>query len=324
MDGYVSRTNKFASELIEKDLISSKKHNAIYDYFFQTTLRDAPWYDWLDKPGYFEVADEYKERITEWIHDNDFNTVTGLNQYKHCDLINGTTQAFDEAYYRYKDRNLRVLRGEYAYHKRIVTDYQYLDSVDKDNIELSQLDDKNPIKENDWVIMSLPFCGNGAMPTGYHAILDDCWRLKVPVLVDCAWYGTCMDLHIELGHPAITEVCFSLTKSTGTGNIRSGVRYSNYEDNLPIRQQNNYNHLVLGAAQVGIHVMKHIPSDWQVKNYRDFQVQLCRKLNIMPTNCMHIALAEGDEDWHKDFLIDQRYYKVGIRQALKEIKKGNL
>ena len=46
MAGYISRTNEFAKQLIEKDLISSKKHNAIYDYFFQTTLRDAPWYEW--------------------------------------------------------------------------------------------------------------------------------------------------------------------------------------------------------------------------------------------------------------------------------------
>ena len=62
----------------------------------------------------------------------------------------------------------------------------------------------------------------------------------------------------------------------------------------------------------------------QVKNYRDFQVQLCRKLNIMPSPCMHIAIADGEEDWHKDFLIDQRHYKVGIRQALKALKKNEI
>ena len=324
MAGYISRTNQFAKELIEKELISHKKHNAIYDYFFQTTLRDAPWYDWLDQPGYFEVADEYKERMTDWIVDNDFNTVHGLDNFKHRDLINGTTQAFDEAYYRYSGRRLRILRGEYAYHKRVVSDYVYLDEVYSDDLSMSQLDGDNPIKENDQVIISFPFCGTGGTPLGYHAILNDCLLKKVPVLIDCAWYGTCMDQHIDLTHPAISEVSFSLTKSTGTGNIRSGVRYSNYEDNLPIRQQNNYNHLVLGAAQVGIHVMKHIPSDWQVKNYRDFQVQLCRKLNIMPSPCMHIAIADGEEDWHKDFLMDQRHYKVGIRQALKAMKKKQL
>ena len=116
MEGYISRTNRLAELLIEKDLISNK-HNAIYDYKFQTTLRDAPWSEWLDKPGYFEVADAYKERIFEWIHENEFNTVHGLEQFKYCDLINGTTQAFDEAYFRYANRRLRMLRGEYAFIK---------------------------------------------------------------------------------------------------------------------------------------------------------------------------------------------------------------
>ena len=86
MEGYISRTNRFAELLIEKDLISNK-HNAIYDYKFQTTLRDAPWSEWLDKPGYFEVADTYKERIVEWIKENEFNTVHGLEQFKYIDLI---------------------------------------------------------------------------------------------------------------------------------------------------------------------------------------------------------------------------------------------
>ena len=323
MEGYISRTNRFAELLIEKDLISNK-HNAIYDYKYQTTLRDAPWSEWLDKPGYCEVADAYKERIFEWIHENEFNTVHGLEQFKYCDLINGTTQAFDEAYFRYANRRLRILRGEYAYHKRVLTDYVYLDAINNDDLEMSELDFDNPIQEHDWVIMSLPFAGNGNVPLGYRAILDDCYRLGVPVLIDCAWYGTCMDIHVDLTHPAITEVAFSLTKSTGTGNIRSGVRFSNYDDNLPIRQQNNYNHLVLGAAQIGLHMMKHFPSDWQIKNYRNLQVDLCRKLNVMPSNCVHIALADGSEDWHQQFLVDQRYYKIGIRKALKALKKNEL
>ena len=78
---------------------------------------------------------------------------------------------------------MRILRGEYAYHKRVLPDYVYLDSIDKDNLELSQLDYENPIEDNDWVIMSLPFAGNGGTPLGYHAILEDCYRLNVPVLI---------------------------------------------------------------------------------------------------------------------------------------------
>lgn len=308
MDTDVSRI-KFAEELIEKNLLQTR-HNAIYDYQFQKALHDAPWQEWLSKPGYFEVADAYKERFTSWIMDNEYNRVVGLQTFKYRDLINGTTQAFDEAYYRYKERRLRLRRGEYAYHKRVVTDSVWLED--------------EPLAANDWIILSWPFCGHGDNPENVQVLLDQALELNVPVLIDCAWYGTCYDIYIDLTHPAITEVAFSLTKSTGTGNIRSGVRYSNYDDNLPIRQQNNYNHLVLGAAQIGLHMMNRFPSDWQAKNYIHMQAKLCDALGVRRSKCLHIALADGSQEWHKQFLIDDTHYKIGIRQALKAIRKREL
>ena len=42
--------------------------------------------------------------------------------------------------------------------KRVVTDYVYLDAINNDDLEMSELDFDNPIQENDWVIMSLPIC----------------------------------------------------------------------------------------------------------------------------------------------------------------------
>ena len=47
------------------------------------------------------------------------------------------------------------------------------------------LDDENgnyiPVEDNDWVITSYPFCGNGIMPPHFDQLQDDCLEKNVPL-----------------------------------------------------------------------------------------------------------------------------------------------
>ena len=297
--------------MLDKELFQTR-HNAIYDPEFQKHLADAPWKEWLSKPGYFEVKHQYLADIHNWIMSSKRNTVKGLTRFKHRDMINGTTQAFDEAYYRYSGKRLRIFRGEYAYHKRVVKDFVFLDDKDGNYI---------PVEDNDWVITSYPFCGNGNIPLHFDQLQDDCLEKNVPLLLDCAWFGTCRDITIDVYHPAITEVCFSLTKGIGLGNIRSGIRYSNYEDNLPIRQQNDYNHLPLGAAQVGIWQMQKFSPDFIPNKYEKIYEHVCKFNNLKSTNCMMIGMLDKNHVDYEHYLIDGVYSKVGLREAIKRVRQ---
>lgn len=299
--------------MLDKELFQTK-HSAIYDPEFQKHLADAPWKEWLSKPGYFEVRHQYLADIHNWIMSSKMNEVKGLTRFKHRDMINGTTQAFDEAYHRYSNRRLRILRGEYAYHKRVVKDFVYLDDEQGNYI---------PLEENDWVITSYPFCGNGGPTPHFGTIQDECLEKGLPLLLDCAWFGTCRDLTIDVYHPGITEVCFSLTKGIGLGNIRSGIRYSNYDDDYPIRQQNNYNHLPLGAAQIGIWQMKKFSADFIPQKYTMMYEHVCSMNNLLQTHCMMIAMLDKTHEQYNDYLIDQVYSKVGIREAIKKQRQTN-
>ena len=299
--------------MLDKKLFQTR-HNAIYDPEFQKHLANAPWKEWLSKPGYFEVKEEYLRKIHAWIHSTKLNQVKGLKRFAHRDMIQGTTQAFDEAYYRYSKRRLRMLRGEYAYHRRIVKDFAFIDDENGNYI---------PLEENDWVITSYPFCGNGSVPPYFDMIQQDCLDKNVPLLLDCAWFGTCEEIIIDVNHPSITEVCFSLTKGIGLGNIRSGIRYSNYEDNLPIRQQNNYNHLPLGAAQIGIWQMEKFGPDFIPDKYFDMQNHICDIHGLKRTNCMMIAMLDEEHKEYDHYLIDGVYSKVGIREAIKRQRQTN-
>jgi len=313
-------------ELLGK--VFRNRHNAIYDPMFQKSLKEAPWEQWLSEPGYFEVQDQYIERFIDWIYSSKRNKLTDgckfhSTRYSRRDIIIGTTQSFDEAYFRYAGRRLRMFRGEYAYHRRVYKNHAWLDEHIGKN---SNGDWADTVEPGDWVVLSHPFCGTGSEHPKMKELLDTCHALDVPVVLDCAWFGTCFDLEFDLNHPAITEVSFSLSKGIGLGNMRTGVRWSNYPKNdmMPIAQQNSYGHLVLGNCQLALHQMEQFSPDWQADKYLDWYKQLCAKYSMIESNCLHVTMLPR---YHKDFeyfLIDESYVKVGIREALKAVRRGEL
>jgi len=313
-------------ELLGK--VFRNRHNAIYDPAFQKSLKEAPWEQWLSEPGYFEVQDQYIERFIDWIYSSKQNKITDgckfhSKRYLRRDIIIGTTQSFDEAYFRYAGRRLRLFRGEYAYHRRVYKNHAWLDEHTGKQANGEWAD---PIEPGDWVVLSHPFCGTGSEHPKMKELLDRCLALDVPVILDCAWFGTCFDMEFDLNHPAITEVSFSLSKGIGLGNMRTGVRWSNYPKNdmMPIAQQNSYGHLVLSNCQLALHQMDNFSPDWQANKYLDWYKQLCAKYSMQETNCLHVTMLPR---YHKDFeyfLIDESYVKVGIREALKAVRRGEL
>lgn len=288
-----------------EQLISTSTH-AVYDYEFQKALADIPWREWLSVSNYFKCADQYRQTFDNWIHNSELNMVTGLDRFTRLDIISGTTQTFDEAYYRYRHRHLRVFRGEYAYHKRIKKDATFLDDY--------------PLSNNDYIIISAPFCSTGDIHPHFYHILEEATVLKVPVVVDCAYFGTCDGVDIDLNFPCIESVSFSLSKGLGLGDNRTGIRYSNYDDDLPICQQNDYGHLVLGAAKIGLYMMGKFSADHIAKKYKIYQEEVCKILDLTPTKCMHLALANHDKE--NKYLIDGKYHRVGIRDAVKFLSKN--
>jgi hypothetical protein len=293
-------------QLIEKGLISTKT-NAIYDFAFIKTLKALPWDSWFEDDKGVRCQEDFKAKFWQWVHSSKLNKVIGLERFRRVDFINGTTQAFDETYLRYADRRLRVFRGEYAYHRRVFKNWKFLGDGE--------------LQEKDFVIISAPFCTTGDIHPEMEALLKDCLSLSVPVLVDCAYFGTCENVHIDVQHPAIEQVCFSLSKGIGLGDFRVGVRYSNFDDHYPICQQNNYQHLVHATAKVGLHMMENFGPDFIPEKYSQTQKEVCGEIGLKPTKCMHLALGDGSEKW-RDFQVDDIYQRVGIRQLIKGRFKG--
>ena len=309
------------SELVGSLFLTN--HYSVYDIEFQKHLQKAPWGEWLRQSHYFKVKQEYIDCLIDWIYSSRRNHLSDSlkpkrNHYKRRDIIIGTTQSFDEAYFRYSNRRLRVFRGEYGYHRRCFKNTVWLDDATGDFSE--------PLDKNDWVIVSLPFCGSGREHPLLKDLFEECLLKQAPLLIDCAWFGTCFDVSFDLSHPAITEVSFSLSKGIGLGYMRTGLRFSNYPESetMPIAQHNIRDHLVFSSCQIGIYQMEKFKPDWQVEKYHGWYQQLCQKYNMIQTKCLHVALLPSDHAFASHFLIDEIYSKVGVREALKAIRQKRL
>jgi hypothetical protein len=112
------------------------------------------------------------------------------------------------------------------------------------------------------------------------------------------------------------------------GHSRIGIRYSDFVDG-PIAVTNDYNHLTLVMAQIGIHQMNNFTCDFIPNKYLQIHKDLCKEFNLIETNCMHLALgprtgALSTSPWELEFQDDDKYIKVGIRDAVKARRKGEI
>lgn len=287
-----------------------KRTNSIFDPEFTRAFKEMPLDEWFSKSPPFDCRDEYVDTFLNRIRSSKLNRAQ-IDGFTDVHVTNGTTQAFDESYWLYAGRRLRVFRGEYAYHRRVNPTAVFLED--------------GPLEPNDYVIVSLPFCSTGDVHPKMREMLDDAAWIEVPVIVDCAYWGTCWGIDFNLRHPAIEQACFSLTKSLGLGDMRSGVRLSYVGINggryAPIAQQHEYNHLQLFPLKIGIYMMNRFEPDYIPNKYRAAQESVCQDADITPTKCMHLGL--GDDTWY-DYRVDDKYNRLGIRRLVKERFAGRI
>lgn len=224
---------------------------------------------------------KYCNSFRHWIQSTKLNTVSGLEQYPVVDFCAGTSEAFDKFYLKHNQRRLRCFRGEYLYHRL---------SWQNQNRPWAYLDDM-PLSANDAVVISLPFADTGDQhPEHTNLLLDQCLELGVPVLLDCAFFGVCGEINFDFTHPAISEICFSLSKAFPVSTLRIGIRFSRNNDNDSLIVYNNTQYVNLLAAAIGIKLMtqQHPDEIWQ--RYRPQQISWCKEHGLVPSNTVIFGL----------------------------------
>jgi hypothetical protein len=227
------------------------------------------------------ILPRYFERFQQWIQNTDLNTVIGLSDYPVTDFSAGTSEAFDKFYLKHNQRRFRCFRGEYLYHKL---------SWENQNRSWAYLDDE-PLAVNDAVVISLPFADTGDQHPGYtNVFLDQCEELGIPVLLDCAFFGVCGEILFDFTHPAISEICFSLSKAFPVSTLRIGIRFSRENDNDSLTVYNSTQYVNLLAAAVGTRLMNQQRADEIWRRYRLQQIAWCKEHDLVPSNTVIFGL----------------------------------
>lgn len=220
------------------------------------------------------VVPDFCHRYLDWISSTKFNRVNGLDQFTQIDYSLGTSESFDKFYLRNHGRRFRCFRGEYLYHTL---------AWRSQDMPWAYIDDA-PIESGDAVVVSLPFADLGQPHWAYGvSMLDRCARLGVPVLLDCAFFGICANIDFDFDHAAITDICFSLSKTWPVNTLRIGMRLSRpAQDTMSIYNGTQYVNK-LGAA-IGSQLLALQSPDEVFQRWRSTQLEFCSTMNLMASD----------------------------------------
>ena len=215
--------------------------------------------------------------------------ITGLESFHTPCYTNGTSDSFAHFYIKHhKAKRLRLKRGEYFFSQWIMRTH-YSD-------RFAWLDDE-PIAEGDVVLLSVPFANTGNCPEDLEQLLTQCDELQVPVMLDFAYLNLSTDFTVDLSHPCIEYVVTSLSKVFPIENWRVGIRWQRCasEDPLTIINEDGYEYLNVNSMSLGVAMMTEYPADWTYNQYRDLQLDMCKKLNLTPSDSVYFGLDYNNQ-----------------------------
>lgn len=247
-------------------------------------LRDLTMdvFDILDNP---KITDQFCKDYLNWIKQSTLNHITGLDFFHEVCYINGTTDGFNHFYAKNKDCRFRCIRGDYMYHHLSWrNNYPGWKFIDEDNIRF-----------NDAVVISWPFSDTGSEHMSTKEILEECSRLKVPVLIDCIYYTVSSGINIDLRYDCITDVVFGLSKTFPVAHARIGIRLTKIDDDDPLLvvKKINYNNRI--GAKIGSELLRNFTPDYIFNKYRKQQQSICSYLGVTVSDTVLFGL--GDSNW---------------------------
>jgi hypothetical protein len=298
--------------MINPDL--GKTGNSLWHQPFMDHLKEH-FFPNVDAPSCLNSPPEFLKIFPEWIASSKLNKFTGLNAFPKRFVSLGTTQTLDwwHNWTLASGRRLRMFRGEYPYNRDVWLG---------EHIGWHNSIDDEPLSMGDTVIISLPFSGTGRVHDKWEWLMTECEEKNIPVLVDCAWFGTCFGIEVNLDRPCIQMVAFSTGKGLSCGNWRSGITFSRLDEpRCSLELQTDWNHGIHLNVAIAVELMKNFGPDTVPKKYMESHRAVCEHYGFETTNTIHIAVAPNTPEWD-EFHRDKKYNRVNIRDAIKRYRSN--
>lgn len=245
----------------------------------------------LDVLEYYSIGNLLKtennfcEEYIKWIKSTKYNTIKGIDDFKFACYSNGTTEAFDKFYVKNAKRRFRCFKGEYIYHRLSWRNgYPNWAYIEDDALD-----------SNDAVVISLPFSDTGNEHSDMKRVLNECDKLGIPVLVDCAYFGICRNIDFDFTHPCITDITFSLSKTFPVAHLRIGMRLTRVDDDDPMFVYNKSGYVNRLGGCIGIAYIQKFTPEYIVDTYESKQQEFCTALNAEVSNTVLFGI--GGQEW---------------------------
>ena len=255
-------------EVIKFIKLTFKKHKSLYK-----SLNDE------------NIHLKFLKEYIRWIKSSKLNKLKNLHKFKFACFSNGSSQAFDYFYAKYKNRNFRVFKGEYFYHHLSWRNHFK---------SWSFIDDLN-IKKNDALIISLPFSDTGSKHPKMEELIKICDKKNIPVLVDCCYFSMCKDINFDFNHKSIKVISFSLSKAFPVSRLRIGMRLTREDDDDPLFFLNKLGLVNRNSSFIGLKLIKKFKFDFIYNRYKELQKYYCNKMKLIPSNV--VTLGIGGKKW---------------------------
>jgi len=231
------------------------------------------------------ITQDFLLKYFLWITSSKNNKIIGLEKFPFLTYINGTTQAFESFLIKHNNKRIRCFPGEFMFHKMLSRNA---------NINFKYITNESPLQKNDAFIISLPFSDTGNIHSKHEESLKFCEINNIPVLIDCAYFGVCANIEINLNFSCIEVITFSLSKTFPVEYLRIGIRFTKQDDDDAIDVYNKLGITNKLSASIGLMLIKNYSVDYNFNTYRNKQITICNSMRLQPSNCVIFGLGNDE------------------------------
>jgi len=252
------------------------------------------------------ILPQFVDTYYNWIQDSKLNKLHNIDKFSAVDFVHGTSQAFDFWYQKHHNKRFRSLKGDYAYHKVSWKNYFNWEYLENDKL-----------RKGDALILSVPFSDLGAKHPNTESLLDRCDELEIPVFIDAAYYCLVRDLDFNVDRPCIDTIAFSMSKAFyGAERLRIGIRCRKKVEDDGAVLFNQFHCVAKIAAGVGYELCKNFNTDYNQNTFREKQIEICKNLNIKPSDSVIFGLADQNHQEFGDYNRGTEWRRVCISKLL--------
>lgn len=225
---------------------------------------------------------ELIESWRTWLLNSSYNSISGLDKFKSVAFCPGTTDAFGEFIARYPTRTIRVSRSDFIITKILAKSWSR-------NLKFLE---EGSLTNNDLVILSMPYSGNGSEYPNQKELLDQADQLDVPVFIDGAYFGISTQVNYPLDRNCVKDFTVSLSKNMVSDPLRLGVRFTKdiIDDGITVGIIGSDIFDKLGAY-LSIQLLNQFSHNWLVEKYLNKSNRICKEFSLKPTKTFTLALG---------------------------------